>query len=245
MRIEFNRWLTRSKRGCSIQNMTAESGPFTSPAEPRHLSPAGILPGIFNHAADAVFAVDPRGRIVYWNGACEALLGYSSREVEGTACCRLLGGIDSARAAVCGPRCRVSRLARENGAVPDFDISFLKKDGERVWVNAGAMRVGNGFGDGAVVHILRPIVVEHLMTRLGHLSQGTVREPTLDKRQNLTRRELQILRLMADGRGTRGSAEDLSISAATVRNHVKSIFSKLGVHSRAEAVGHALRNKLI
>ena len=92
MRIEFNRWLTRSKRGCSIQNMTAESGPFTSPAEPRHLSPAGILPGIFNHAADAVFAVDPRGRIVYWNGACEALLGYSSREVEGTACCRLLGG---------------------------------------------------------------------------------------------------------------------------------------------------------
>jgi DNA-binding NarL/FixJ family response regulator len=88
-------------------------------------------------------------------------------------------------------------------------------------------------------------VVEHLMTRLGHLSQGTVLEPTLDKRQNLTRRELQILRLMADGRGTRGSAGDLSISAATVRNHVKSIFSKLGVHSRAEAVGHALRNKLI
>lgn len=245
MRIEFNRWLTRSKRGCGIQNMTAESGPFTSPAELKHLSPAGILPGIFNHAADAVFAVDPRGRIVYWNGACETLFGYSSGDVEGAVCYRLLGGVDAARDAVCGPNCPVNRLAREKGAVPDFDVSFQRKDGKRVWVNAGAMRVGNGFGNGAVVHILRPLVVEHLMTRLGHLSQGTVRKPTLDKRQNLTRRELQILQLMADGRGTRGSAEDLSISAATVRNHVKSIFSKLGVHSRAEAVGHALRNKLI
>lgn len=245
MRIEFNRWLTRSKRGCGIQNMTAESGSFPSPAEPRDLWPAGILPGIFSRAADAVFAVDAGGRILYWNGACETLLGYSSREVEGAACCRLLGGIDSTRAAVCGPRCRVSRLARENGAVPDFDISFRKKDGERVWVNAGAICVDGESAEGAVVHILRPLGVERLMTRLGHVNQEPVSAPAPGRRQNLSKRELQILRLMADGRGTRGSAEDLSISAATVRNHVKSIFAKLGVHSRAEAVGCALRNKLI
>lgn len=225
--------------------MKAESGPCSAWAEPGGFPLAAVLPTVFDRAADGVFAVDSGGRIVYWNGACETLLGYSSSEVEGAACCRLLGGIDSARASVCGPRCAVSRLAREKGAVPDFDISFLKKDGKRVWVNAGAVRVGNGSGDGAVVHILRPLGAEHVMTRLGHLSQEDVRGTTPQGGRDLSRRELQIIRLMADGRGTRGSAEDLSISAATVRNHVKSIFSKLGVHSRAEAVGCAMRNKLI
>ena len=58
----------------------------------------------------------------------------------------------------------------------------------------------------------------------------------------LTAREMEILELTAKGLKTPQLAAQLFISATTVRNHLKNIFSKLGVHSRAEAVGLALRS---
>ncbi|MBI4010672.1 MAG: response regulator transcription factor [Candidatus Rokubacteria bacterium] len=61
----------------------------------------------------------------------------------------------------------------------------------------------------------------------------------------LTRRELEILRLIAGGANTRIMAEKLHVSPATVRNHVQNIFGKLGVHSRLEAAAFATRHGLL
>jgi DNA-binding NarL/FixJ family response regulator len=61
----------------------------------------------------------------------------------------------------------------------------------------------------------------------------------------LTRRELEVLRLLATGVNTKGAAEKLHVSPATVRNHVQNIFGKLGVHSRLEAVAYANRHRLL
>ncbi|MBI4609015.1 MAG: response regulator transcription factor [Candidatus Rokubacteria bacterium] len=61
----------------------------------------------------------------------------------------------------------------------------------------------------------------------------------------LTRRELEVLRLLTAGADTKAIAERLHVSPATVRNHVQNIFGKLGVHSRLEAVAHANRNGLL
>ena len=55
----------------------------------------------------------------------------------------------------------------------------------------------------------------------------------------LTRRELDVLRLMVQGLNTSRTAERLRVSPATVRNHVQNIFGKLGVHSRTQAVARA------
>lgn len=55
----------------------------------------------------------------------------------------------------------------------------------------------------------------------------------------LTERELEILRCMAQGKDSQGIADELTISANTVRTHLQNIFSKLGVHSRLEAVAAA------
>jgi LuxR family transcriptional regulator, maltose regulon positive regulatory protein len=52
----------------------------------------------------------------------------------------------------------------------------------------------------------------------------------------LTARELEVLRLMAAGTSSRDIAERLRISYATVRSHIRSVGSKLGVHSKGEAV---------
>ena len=61
----------------------------------------------------------------------------------------------------------------------------------------------------------------------------------------LTRRELEILHIIATGVNTKDAAERLHVSPATIRNHVQNILGKLGAHSRLEAVAYATRNRLI
>ena len=61
----------------------------------------------------------------------------------------------------------------------------------------------------------------------------------------LTARELDVLRLVAQGLNNRAIAERLFISENTVKNHVRSIHEKLQVHSRTEAVVRAVRDGLL
>jgi DNA-binding NarL/FixJ family response regulator len=61
----------------------------------------------------------------------------------------------------------------------------------------------------------------------------------------LTGRELEVLRLVAQGMSNRDIAEVLSISENTVKNHVRNILEKLHLHSRMEAVMYAVREKLL
>ena len=65
-------------------------------------------------------------------------------------------------------------------------------------------------------------------------------QPT-DREHSLTRREIEILRLLARGLSNRDIAESTSLSTTTVKGHVESILSKLGVEHRAGAVGAAVR----
>jgi two-component system, NarL family, response regulator LiaR len=62
---------------------------------------------------------------------------------------------------------------------------------------------------------------------------------------NLTERELQVMSLMVEGLNNTQIAARLTVSPSTVKSHVSSILSKLGVASRTEAVTMALRNRLI
>jgi DNA-binding NarL/FixJ family response regulator len=61
----------------------------------------------------------------------------------------------------------------------------------------------------------------------------------------LTERELELLDLLAEGISNKLIAHRLSISEHTVKTHVASIFAKLGVSSRTEAVSQAIRRGLI
>ncbi|MBA2518043.1 MAG: response regulator transcription factor [Chloroflexia bacterium] len=60
----------------------------------------------------------------------------------------------------------------------------------------------------------------------------------------LTKREREILRLLAAGERNRAIAERLFISPTTVASHVANLFAKLGVESRAQAIAVALRHDL-
>ncbi len=61
----------------------------------------------------------------------------------------------------------------------------------------------------------------------------------------LTARERECLLLLVEGLDTAGIATKLGVSAATVRTHVQSLMTKLGVHSRLEAASYAVRYRLV
>lgn len=61
----------------------------------------------------------------------------------------------------------------------------------------------------------------------------------------LTPREREVLQLLAEGLSTRDIADRLVVSVSTVRNHVQSILTKLGVHSKLEAVTVAARQGIV
>jgi DNA-binding NarL/FixJ family response regulator len=61
----------------------------------------------------------------------------------------------------------------------------------------------------------------------------------------LTAREREILRCMAEELGTAEIAKELSITAVTVRNHTQNILQKLEVHTKLAAVVYAFRHNLI
>jgi DNA-binding NarL/FixJ family response regulator len=61
----------------------------------------------------------------------------------------------------------------------------------------------------------------------------------------LSKRELEVLRLVAEGRGNAEIAKELFLSPATVKNHVAKLLNKLGVENRVEAAACAVRARLV
>jgi DNA-binding NarL/FixJ family response regulator len=61
----------------------------------------------------------------------------------------------------------------------------------------------------------------------------------------LTRREVEVLRLVAAGKSNRAVAAELVISEHTVARHVQNIFAKLGVSSRSAATAFAFEHELV
>ena len=85
--------------------------------------------------------------------------------------------------------------------------------------------------------LIRPAVTERVLRGLEHIRRDF---DALSPPDPLTRRELEILRLMAGGYCNREIADALGTAEGTVKNHASSILSKLGVRDRTRAVLKAL-----
>ncbi len=66
-----------------------------------------------------------------------------------------------------------------------------------------------------------------------------------DRPDALTRRELEVLRTLANGSGNKEIADQLGISDNTVKFHIAQIMAKLGAHSRTEAVALGIKRGLV
>ncbi|SFA88094.1 two component transcriptional regulator, LuxR family [Lentibacillus halodurans] len=94
---------------------------------------------------------------------------------------------------------------------------------------------------------LHPKITHNLVQeyrRLAHENAATVAETAIEYHKPLhllTRRECEVLQLLADGKSNRGVAERLYISEKTVKNHVSNILQKMNVNDRTQAVVSAIR----
>ena len=59
------------------------------------------------------------------------------------------------------------------------------------------------------------------------------------------RREVEVLRLVAQGKSNREIGEELVITEGTARRHVSNIYQKIGLNNRSEATSYALREGLL
>jgi DNA-binding NarL/FixJ family response regulator len=98
---------------------------------------------------------------------------------------------------------------------------------------------------------LHPKVTHNLVKeyrRLATEEQGGAAKEQLQKQEVrlplhlLTRRECEVLQLLADGKSNRGIGEALFISEKTVKNHVSNILQKMNVNDRTQAVVMAIKN---
>jgi PAS domain S-box-containing protein len=196
-------------------------------------------------AGDGAFAIGPDGRIVLWNRAAEKMLGYGAREAIGRPCCDLFVGHDDSGNRLCYQGCHVMSLVKMGDPIQSFDMQTRTKAGRPIWVNLSTLTVPAGQPGGPLtVHLFRDVTATKELLGLvrERLTAPAVAEPT---RESLTRRELEILRMIATGVSTKAAADTLHVSPATVRNHVQNILGKLGAHSRLEAVAMATRQRLL
>jgi DNA-binding NarL/FixJ family response regulator len=66
-----------------------------------------------------------------------------------------------------------------------------------------------------------------------------------DESYNLTDREKEVLKYLVDGMSYKMVAEKCFVSLETISSHVKNIYKKLQVHSKSEAVGKAIKGKIV
>jgi len=211
-------------------------------------SEATDLAELLAGTADGGIAIDAEGRIVLWNRAAENMLGHTEREVIGRRCCELLMGDDENGNRLCGRGCHIMEIAKTRTPVHSFDMRTRTKGGSPIWVNVSTLRVSsNGAGE-RTVHLIRDVTATREILGLIRERLATPAAPvpvTSNGNVPLTRREIEILHIIASGLNTKDTAERLHVSPATIRNHVQNILGKLGAHSRLEAVAYANRHRLI
>jgi PAS domain S-box-containing protein len=211
-------------------------------------------------AGDGVCVVAGDGRIVLWNAAAERMLGVPRREAIGRPCCEVFAGRDADGNRLCYQGCHVMSLVKLGEPIQSFDMASRTKAGNPIWLNVtivtfndnghgtGHGNGGNGNGHGLLTaHFFRDVTsAKELLSMVNDRAGAAVgREKPDPPETGLTRRELEVLRLLGRGLNTKSAADELHVSPATVRNHVQNIFGKLGVHSRLQAVAHATQHRLL
>jgi DNA-binding CsgD family transcriptional regulator len=171
---------------------------------------------------DPLFTVDRTLRVLTWNSAAERLTGVSAAQALGRPCWDVLGGVGERGDVVCHAGCSNARLAHEGFPLPARRLRVRTSEGHAA-VDMSTLALS----DGRLLHLLRP--------------------PRRRRRSkiDLTPREAEVLKLMADGLGAKRIMSRLAIAETTARTHIRAILRELGAHSQLEAVAKARRAGLL
>jgi PAS domain S-box-containing protein len=185
---------------------------------------ADVLDGLERVGLPA-YLVDRDGRIQWLNDAFLSLVG----DARG----RLLSSL-VAPDHVQRSREQLARKLVGGRGRTDFEIDLIDRSGGRTAISVSSVPVRHG---GAVVGVFG---VATLSPRSRETAPSA--EP---EREALTPRQHEVLTLLADGVSTEEIAASLGLSEETVRNHIRQLLRRLGVHSRLAAVAYARRHGLL
>lgn len=201
------------------------------------------------------FATDSRERIVFWNSGAAELLGKRPEDVMGHHCFEVLGGRDVWGNRFCSPSCPVAAMARHDEPVSAYELrtaTGANGSTRPLTLNVTLIRIPGPRPElFTLVHLLQEIDEEARVSRaLATRAPEASAAHAADTPENgnsavpgvLTPREREILQLMAAGLQNKEIAQRLSLSLATVRNHIHNTLEKLDVHSKLEAVSLAFRS---
>ncbi len=184
----------------------------------------------------------------------------------GFACKEGFGSVEAALRRAPGPPLDVLLLDIELPGMPGSEGARLLRDQNpetailMLTVFADDDTVFESIRNGAVGYLLKKTAPERLLSAIREVHNGGApMSPEVARRvlelcrrtapsplgAELTPRELRVLGLLADGHGYQAIADQLGISLNTVRNHVRNLYERLHVHTRAEAVNKAHRRGLL
>jgi PAS domain S-box-containing protein len=218
-------------------------------------SPVHEAIDLLSRSGEAAFAIDAADRVVYWNKGCEEILGFEAKKVLGRLCFDVMGGRDEHGNVYCFKNCPVAHQARHDpdDPVQPFMLAVKDKKGQPRQLTVSMFAVPAVRPSlSAVVHVIRQAGAADSPLEKALAAQVAAAAPprwpllhTDGPPADLTAREKEILRCLAEGLGTAAIAEKLFISPVTVRNHVQSILQKLDVHTKLAAVVFAYRHQLL
>ncbi len=179
-------------------------------------------------------ALTPRREMGDQRGVVECLEGLASVALDQgqpERAARLLGGADAWREAVGAPLPPAARAGRLQ-EIAKATAALGEPEFATAWMIGRAASVEESIALGEAIEVAGPV---------------TACDPATEPVANagLTPRELEVLRLFAAGHDSFEVADQLFISRRTVTTHSSNILAKLGVNSRAAAVGAALRLGLV
>ncbi len=213
---------------------------------------------VLSQTADGAYAVDRNQRILFWNAAAERMLGYSADDVIGRPCHEIFHGDPRPGCLQCQPGCPVLHAASHQNSVPTYNLLSRTQEGRPILLNVSVIVPRNPDSPYVTIHLFRDAThqlqyetyVDQILcaaARLPNPQTTLAQHPhhALAVYAPLSPREKEVLNLLVQGQAAQKIAQTLSISYATVRNHLQKILRKLGVHSQREAVKLAVEHHLV
>jgi DNA-binding CsgD family transcriptional regulator len=176
----------------------------------------------------------------------------------GKKCYEMIGGREGPNTPYCRRNCPVISNARRGRVTPDYDLSCTTADGKAKWLNFSILVPVSSPIRARAVHLFRDVTrrreVEDFARRAGKvIRELQTRTPTDAGGDDLapapvpllSRRESEVLRLLAAGLNTVQIAQALGVRPVTARNHISRLLNKLGVGNRLQAVIYASQRGLL
>lgn len=217
----------------------------------------GEIKNLVEGTADPAFALDSNGLIVAWNKSAKELFGLTKEKAIGMSCKNVIQGVDECGMS-CTENCTIQQRARNHQPLKNYDIR-VNANGKRQWCNVSVIIVNElNSKNPYTIHIVRPsdiqkrfellvrdFVVNETSLPTVNVSEILSTKSSPSSAADLTKREIEILKLLAKGEKTSNIAEKLFISKTTANNHIQHIMKKLAAHSRLEAIRRAEQAGLI